>query len=97
MAGMSPSPSGRPGDERGPGGRARFDLAIRTELARYLVRQAPTGFAVGVVAVALVTLVLWNAAPHGVRTQAGLPRSGRKIQPQASRITPTVLRRRDWY
>jgi signal transduction histidine kinase len=56
---MSPSSSG------GRGEGARFDLAIRTELARYLVRQAPTGFAVGVVAVALVTLVFWNAAPHG--------------------------------
>jgi signal transduction histidine kinase len=56
---MSPSSSG------GRGEGTRFDLAIRTELARYLVLQAPTGFAVGVVAVALVTLVLWNAAPHG--------------------------------
>src|SRR5688572_3531233 len=62
---MAPGLSGRRSNERGRDGRARFDLAIRTELARYVVRQAPTGFAIGVVAVALITLVLWNAAPHG--------------------------------
>ena len=65
MAGTSPTPGGPRIEEHAPAGGSRFDLAIRTELARHLVRQAPTGFAVGVVAVALVTLVLWNAAPHG--------------------------------
>ena len=65
MAGMSPSSSGGRSDEPGPEVSSRFDLVIRTELARYLVSQAPTGFVVGVVAVTLVALVLWNAAPHG--------------------------------
>src|SRR5215510_8466814 len=44
--------------------RTAFELAIQTERVRYLVRQAPTGFAGGIVAVAIVVLVLWNAAPH---------------------------------
>jgi signal transduction histidine kinase len=61
---MSPRTSGQ-SEEHGRDGRPRFDLAIRTELARYLVRQAPTGFAVGVLTVALVTFVLWNAVPYG--------------------------------
>src|SRR5262245_42739351 len=60
---MSPRPTGRRSEESGRD--TRFDLAIQTELTRYLVRQAPTGFAVGVVAVALVTFVLWSAAPQG--------------------------------
>jgi signal transduction histidine kinase len=36
---------------------------IETELARYLVRQAPTGFLLGTFAIAAVLVVLWNAAP----------------------------------
>src|SRR5436190_1077554 len=54
----------RPSDEGNRGERTRFDLTIRTDLARYLVREAPTGFAVGLIAVGLVMLVLWKAAPH---------------------------------
>jgi signal transduction histidine kinase len=62
---MSPRPSGRRSEEHERDKRAPFDLAIRTELARYLVRQAPTGFAVGFLTVALVTFVLRNAVPYG--------------------------------
>ena len=38
---------------------------IEAELVRYVVRQAPIGFAIGTVAVASIVLVLWNAAPRG--------------------------------
>lgn len=39
---------------------------IETELARYLVRQAPTGFLLGILAIAAVLAVLWNAAPRSL-------------------------------
>jgi signal transduction histidine kinase len=44
------------------------DVARRTEaeLVRHLVRQAPTGFALGILTVAAVVVVLWNAAPRGL-------------------------------
>ena len=45
--------------------RAGRTLAIETELTRHLVNQAPTGFAIGVVAVLVVVLVMWRAAPLG--------------------------------
>ncbi len=37
---------------------------IDAELVRYVVRQAPIGFAIGTVAVGVVAVVLWNAAPR---------------------------------
>src|SRR5436190_21596176 len=37
---------------------------VDAELVRQLVRQAPTGFALGTVIVAAIVLVLWNAAPR---------------------------------
>ena len=51
-------PRGQRHDER-----ANRALAIETELARHLVNQAPTGFAIGVVAVLVIVLVMWRAAP----------------------------------
>jgi len=48
---------------------AARDLAVEqeveAELVRQLVRQAPTGFALGTLIVAAILLVLWNAAPRG--------------------------------
>jgi signal transduction histidine kinase/CheY-like chemotaxis protein len=38
---------------------------IEAELIGFVVRQAPTGFAIGTVAVAAIAIVLWNAAPRG--------------------------------
>jgi signal transduction histidine kinase len=40
-----------------------FDREIETELARYVVRQAPLGFLLGTLAVVAVLIVLWTAAP----------------------------------
>ena len=37
-----------------------------TELARYLVDQAPTGFFLGALAIAAIVIVLWNAAPRSL-------------------------------
>lgn len=37
---------------------------IDAELVRYVVRQAPIGFAIGTVAVGSVAVVLWSAAPR---------------------------------
>ena len=37
---------------------------IEAELIRYVVRQAPIGFAIGIVALAAIVVVLWNAAPR---------------------------------
>src|SRR5262245_22479069 len=37
---------------------------IEAELVQQLVRQAPTGFAIGTLTVAGVSLVLWSAAPR---------------------------------
>src|SRR6187551_3265386 len=53
--------------ESSPGGRrsptdAEVVTQIDAELVRYVVRQAPIGFAIGMVAVAAVVVVLWNAA-----------------------------------
>jgi signal transduction histidine kinase len=39
---------------------------IATELADYLVRQAPTGFVLGTLAIAAVLVVLWSAAPRAL-------------------------------
>ncbi len=41
-----------------------FEQEIETELVKYLVRQAPTGFVTGTLTVAAVVFVLWNAAPR---------------------------------
>jgi signal transduction histidine kinase len=41
----------------------RLEPRIETELARYLVRQAPTGFAIGVLAAMVVLVVLRDVVP----------------------------------
>jgi len=43
--------------------RAQGNGEIEAELAEYLVRQAPTGFVLGTLAVGAVLVVLWQAAP----------------------------------
>jgi len=43
-----------------------LEQRIETELVTHLVRQAPTGFLTGTLAVAAVILVLWNAAPRNI-------------------------------
>jgi signal transduction histidine kinase len=41
-----------------------LDREIESELVQHLVRQAPTGFATGILTIAAVMLVLWQAAPR---------------------------------
>ena len=48
--------------ERAP----ELEQKIEAELVRQLVRQAPSGFAIGTLTVAAVVLVLWNAAPRSL-------------------------------
>ncbi len=44
---------------------AAVDVAprIKAELVRYLVRQAPTGFMLGALAILAIVVVLWDAVP----------------------------------
>ncbi len=58
-------PPGHRPEEPGPRA-AELAQAIETELVTYLVRQAPTGFVTGLLTVAAVVLVLWNAAPRSI-------------------------------
>src|SRR5262245_29469557 len=45
---------------------ADLEQAIERELVEHLVRQTPTGFVTGILTVAAVVLVLWNAAPRNL-------------------------------
>jgi signal transduction histidine kinase len=42
------------------------EAEIEAELVQHLVRQAPTGFAIGTLTVAAIVLVLWSAAPRSL-------------------------------
>jgi signal transduction histidine kinase len=46
-----------------PAAAQPFEPEVETELVRHLVRQAPTGFAIGTLTAAAVVFVLWNTAP----------------------------------
>src|ERR1051326_8421263 len=58
-------PPGRRPEEPAPR-TAKLEQEIETELVKHLVRQAPIGFAIGTLTVAVIVLVLWNAAPRTV-------------------------------
>jgi signal transduction histidine kinase/CheY-like chemotaxis protein len=53
-----------PTDDRDVEAGERVRSQIDAELVRYVVRQAPIGFAIGTVAVGSVVVVLWQAAPR---------------------------------
>jgi signal transduction histidine kinase/ActR/RegA family two-component response regulator len=54
--------------ERADAAAPPLDVAaqIESELIRYVVRQAPIGFAIGILAVVGIATVLWNATPSGL-------------------------------
>jgi signal transduction histidine kinase len=56
-------PPGHRDGEQVPSGTA-LEPEIEAELVEHLVKQAPTGFVTGMLTVAAVLLVLWNAAPR---------------------------------
>ncbi len=61
---LRPAPTGGDGaDAAAAASSDGIGSQIEAELIRYVVRQAPIGFAIGTVAVAAIVFVLWNAVP----------------------------------
>ncbi len=74
---------------------------IETELVRYVVRQAPVGFAIGTIAVAIIATVLWDAAPRETLfvwlVAIGVLTSPAGIVVWRFRRAPEVTRAIDWW